>query len=42
MIKSYDWWKEQEMKIKVVLGIIAVFTSLGVGTGAKAVYGFMD
>jgi hypothetical protein len=32
MSKTIDWWKELEMKIKVIMMAIALAASLGVGS----------
>lgn len=42
MSKTIDWWKELEMKLKVIGLLIATFASLGVGTTVKSGWAFLE
>ena len=42
MGKTYDKWKELEMKIKVTAMIVALFSSLGFGGSLNLAWGFLE
>ena len=42
MGKTYDKWKELEMKIKVITSIVALFFSLGLGGSIDYAFGFLE
>lgn len=42
MGKTYDKWKELEMKIKVVAMVVALFGSLGFGGSINFAWGFLE